>query len=122
MGWEWGPVHGRRETPYVWTERQTYTSENITLEDSKNMMQELNNTAYLQIGYFQFGSCHGHILVLLSVDDAIGDISGDIIKSGAVEQRLRDGDTNLSLFPIGLDENCSCKKQTPRYKKLEMIG
>ena len=35
MGWEWGPVHGRRETPYVWTDRQTYTSENITLADSK---------------------------------------------------------------------------------------
>ena len=48
-----------------------------------------------------------YLLDFLSVDDLIGDISGDIIRSGAVEQRLKPGDENLSLFPIGLDANRS---------------
>ena len=80
---------------------------------SKNMMQDLNNIIPALIftnWLYQNWNGHGQVLVLLSVEDAIGDISGDLIKSGAVEQRLRDGDANLSLFPIGLDENCSCKK------------
>ena len=70
-----------------------------------------NGTSIYKTGFIKIGNNHGQVLVLLSVEDAIGDISGNIIiKSGAVEQCLRDGDVSLSLFPIGLDENCSCKK------------
>lgn len=39
----------------------------------------------------------------------MGDISGDIIKSGAVEHRLRLGDAYFSLLAIGLDEKWSWK-------------